>query len=197
MSTIPSHTPIENTNRISSSSRSKSKDTMDDSIVPISISKLLGTKLGLYELLRRSYASDGSLHSSDENSHYWFIPPSILTEWSHNRHGTIHGGLSLALLITFCKARVGLLYGDDSDVIRASVQYLRPVYITSPLVVRTSLEVVDKNIVRATVELYTQKQKEEEERQQQERKKLLLSSSSMLCRAFITIARRPSVHSHL
>ncbi|ORC89142.1 uncharacterized protein TM35_000131460 [Trypanosoma theileri] len=190
MSTISFHTPIESQCVSSNNdSNSKKNNTKENLIIPVSISTLFANKLGLRNLLLHSSSIDGLHQNSDEKTRWWIIPPSFLTDWFHNRHGTLHGGFALALLITFCKLHVGLLYGEDSDVIKkASVQYLRPVNISSPLAVRTCLENVDKNKVRATVELYTQ---------EKQSKKFVLGASSMLCRAFITIARGSSVQSHL
>ncbi|KEG14457.1 hypothetical protein DQ04_00461110 [Trypanosoma grayi] len=149
-------------------------------------SELLSARLGLRDLVEQQPVG-GALSPSSETKdvRWWHIPPAHLGDWCCNRHGTLHGGLCLALLFAFCKAHVGLRCGSGGTVTRVHTQYMSPVSTVSPLMVRTALTDVSDDAVRTTAEVYSHKQYQ------------LGRAAAPLCAASITIMRRPAYHSHM
>ncbi|RNF27591.1 uncharacterized protein Tco025E_00152 [Trypanosoma conorhini] len=146
----------------------------------------------------------------------WFLlPPAHFGAWCCNSHGTLHGGLCLALFLAACKAHFLRRSGAAGAVTHVSIQYMRPVSTASALAVRSELHENrrdanaawqhDGGVVHATVELYMQptpRQKGGKPAEPQQgyfaplNKGQRMDAALCCCRAFLTIARTPTPAAH-
>ncbi|RNF10285.1 hypothetical protein TraAM80_01628 [Trypanosoma rangeli] len=182
-------------------------------------SDLLAAQLRLKELTL--YPERGTPQEKDRRDDvntdvcWCLLPPAHFSAWCQNRHGTLHGGLCLALFLAVCKAHLRRQGGTVGEVTHVSIQYMRPVFTTSALAVWSELHenISGANaaarhgggVVRATMELYMQPNPQQRGGEQaeagQEHLGLLKKGQKMdaalcCCRAFITIARKLTPAGH-
>lgn len=170
------------------------------------LSKLLLTHLKLDNIILESVSCVGRGHNGDARTQWWSLSAGHLGKWCHNQHGTLHGGLCLAILCALSKAHVamyiklhcangsvttgrneGITTGGSStpSVLGVHIQYLLPVVTTHSLKVLTKVKCEEDAVVRVDAVLFRAVDVEK-----QQHGGHLLGGCSPLCKATINMKRQ-------